>query len=103
MSLYFSEIGKLQVGICYFYTFFLIIETFSIRQNYCKLLVAGAGTLDPGVSATDDSIMAARHNGTRDGDGPWPRMQSQLLKQYLSMLLQVSVLGVGSEHVFCHL
>ena len=56
MSLYFSEIGKLQVGICYFYTFFLIIETFSIRQNYCKLLVAGAGTLDPGVSATDDSI-----------------------------------------------
>ena len=64
MSLYFSEIGKLQVGICYFYTFFLIIETFSIRQNYCKLLVAGAGTLDPGVSATDDSIMAARHIGT---------------------------------------
>ena len=30
--------------------------------------MAGAGTLDPAVSATDDSIMAARHIGTRGGD-----------------------------------
>ena len=78
VSSYFSETGKLLVGICNFYTFYLIIETFSIRQNYCKMLVACASTSDPGVSATDDSIMAAGHIGTRDGDGPWPRMQSLL-------------------------
>ena len=78
VSSYFSETGKLLVGICNFYTFYLIIEPFSIRQNYCKMLVACASTSDPGVSATDDSIMAAGHIGTRDGDGPWPRMQSLL-------------------------
>ena len=56
----------------------LIIETFSIRQNYCKLLVAGAGKLDPGVPGSLRPMTASWLRGT---------------------LEPVNVLGGGSEQV----
>ena len=40
VSSYFSETGKLLVGICNFYTFYLIIETFSIRYLSWRLAFA---------------------------------------------------------------
>ena len=72
------------------------------------LLVAGAGTLDPGVPGSLQLMTASWLRGTLEpgmetvhGPGFW--MQSQLLKQYLLILLQVSVSEGESEHVFCHL
>ena len=70
--------------------------------------MACAGTLDPGVpgsAATDDSIMAARHIGTRQGvETRWPTAAAAVSAfLVLLLLLEVRVLGDGTEHVFCHL
>ena len=108
---YCSEIRKLLVEICdsLHIAFHLIIETSSTQQDCCKLLVACAGTLDPGVPGSLQLMTASRQRGSLEPgkgwrrDGPRSRLQSQLWKHFLLLLLKVSVLGDGTEHVFCHL
>ena len=68
------------------------------------LLVAGAGTLDPGVPGSLQLMTALWLRGTLEPGvetrRPRSRLQSQLWKHFLLLLLEVSVLGGGTEHVF---
>ena len=107
---YCSEIRKLLVEICdsLHIAFHLIIETSSTQQDCCMLLVTGGwcrhiGPRGPGVSATDDSITAARLIGTRQGVETRRPTVAAAVSAFLVLLLEVRVLGDGTEHVFCHL
>ena len=61
------------------------------------------GPRGPGVSATDDSITAARLIGTRQGVETRRPTVAAAVSAFLVLLLEVRVLGDGTEHVFCHL
>ena len=58
------------------------------------------GPRGPGVSATDDSITAARLIGTRQGVETRRPTVAAAVSAFLLLLLEVSVLGGGTEHVF---
>ena len=70
-----------------------------VTGGWCRHI----GPRGPGVSATDDSITAARHIRTRQGVETRRPTVAAAVSAFLLLLLEVSVLGDGTEHVFCHL
>ena len=100
---YCSDIRKLLVEICdslhitsHHWNILYSTRLLHVTGGWCRHI----GPRGPGVSATDDSITAARLIGTRQGVETRRPTVAAAVSAFLLLLLEVSVLGGGTEHVF---